>query len=181
MSAAQTVLSKARQLKTMLTKTLELGVTVAVGVLVVNVVCGILTRYLFGEQAKWTGELACFMLIWISLLGGALAFGTKGHLGVDYFVGLLHPSARKLMGIVTHLLVLFFAVSIFIYGGLHVVRETLSLGQVTPALGWQMGYVYLALPIAGCFMVLYTLEHLLEDIQTPADQLHEDQAAGDLD
>ena len=36
-----------------------------------------------------------------------------------------------------------------------------------------MGYVYLALPISGFFMLLFTLENLYETMVTPADQLHE--------
>ncbi len=117
----------------------------------------------------------------MSLLGGALAFGTKGHLGVDYFVGKLHPDARKLMAVIAHGIVLFFAGAIFLYGGGRVVIDALAVEQMTPALGWKMGYVYLALPVSGIFMVLFTLENLLETIATPAANLHEADAAREID
>ena len=43
----------------------------AVAALVADVVWGVFTRYVIGEQAKWSEELARFLLIWVSLLGGA--------------------------------------------------------------------------------------------------------------
>ncbi|MEN8254843.1 MAG: TRAP transporter small permease [Verrucomicrobiota bacterium] len=156
-----------------MTAALNLVLIVAVALLVADVVWGVFTRYAMGGQAKWTEELARFLLVWISLLGGAVAFGTKGHLGVDYFVGKLHPDARKLMAVAVHLVVLFFAVTIFVYGGSRLVADALAMEQMTPALGWKMGHVYLALPIAGIFMLLFTLENLVETLATPAADLHE--------
>ncbi len=167
--------------KKWMTTALNWGLIIAVFLLVIDVVWGVFTRYVMGEQAKWTEELARFLLIWVSLLGGAVAFGTKGHLGVDYFVGKFDPSARKLMAIIVHLIVLFFAGSIFVYGGWRVVSDTLAMGQTTSALPLKMGYIYLALPIAGVFMVIYTIENLVESLVTPADQLHEADAAKEVD
>lgn len=169
------------RIKKGLVRVLEFGLIFAVALLVFDVVWGVFTRYVMGEQANWTEELARFLLVWVSLLGGALAFGTKGHLGVDYFVGKLHPDARKLMAVMSHGMVLFFAAAIFLYGGGRVVLDALTMEQMTPALGWKMGHVYLVLPIAGIFMVLFTLENLLETIMTPAANLHEADAAGEVD
>lgn len=165
-------------LKKCMNKTLEVALILAVGLLVVDVVWGVFTRYAMGQQANWTEELARFLLVWVSLLGGAVAFGTKGHLGVDYFVGKFHPDARKAVAVLGHLVVLFFAGAIFLYGGFQVVRDALAMEQMTPALGWKMGYVYLALPIAGVFMVLYSIENLVETLATPAAELDEPESPG---
>ena len=89
----------------------------------------------------------------------------KAHLGVDYFVNRLHPDARKLTAVAAHVVVLFFAGAILLLGGTRVVSDSLALEQTTPALGWKMGYVYLALPISGFFVVLYTVENLLETVR----------------
>lgn len=150
------------KLKAWMTKALNGVLIAAVALLVVDVCWGVFTRYVMGEQAGWTEELARFLLIWVSLLGGAVAFGIQGHLGVDYFVGKFHPEAQKLMAAAANLVVLFFAGAIFVYGGLRVVSDTLTIGQLTPALQWKMGYIYLALPISGIFMVIYTVENLVE-------------------
>ena len=92
-----------------LCRILEVVLIVAVFVLVIDVLWGVFTRYVMGEQADWTGELARFLLIWVSLLGGAVAFGEKAHLGVDYFVGLFDSSAQKFLAVFAQLVVLFFA------------------------------------------------------------------------
>ena len=154
-----------RVLKDGLTRGLELLIIATMALLVVDVVWGVFTRYALGEQAKWSEELARFLLVWVALLGGALAFRTKAHLGVDYFVNLLHPDARRLTAVVADLVVLFFAGAVLLLGGASVVREALALEQTTPALGWKMGYVYLALPISGFFVVLYTVDNLMETLR----------------
>lgn len=156
------------QLKKWMIAALNAGLIISVALLVLDVVWGVFTRYVMGEQASWTEELARFLLVWVSLLGGAVAFGTKGHLGVDYFVGLLHPDSRKQMAIFSHAVVLFFAVAVFLLGGGRVVADALAVEQTTPALGWKMGHVYLALPIAGIFIVIFTIENLIETIVKPA-------------
>jgi len=153
--------------KKWMTATLNTALIVAVALLVFDVVWGVFTRYVMGEQAKWTEELARFLLVWVALLGGAVAFGTKGHLGVDFFVGKFHPDVQKLMALVSQLVVLFFAASVFVYGGGRVVADALAMEQMTPALGWKMGHVYLALPITGIFMVIYTIENLIEILAAP--------------
>ncbi|MCM2374257.1 TRAP transporter small permease [Aporhodopirellula aestuarii] len=136
----------------------------AMTLLVFDVVWGVLTRYVGGEQASWTEELARFLLIWVALLGGAVAFETKSHLGVDYFVAKFEESVRKSVKLFSHVVVLFFAVSIFIIGGGRVVYDALALDQTTPALGWKMGHIYLAIPIAGFFMTLFTVSNLMETL-----------------
>jgi TRAP-type C4-dicarboxylate transport system permease small subunit len=160
---------------------LNWALIIAVSLLVFDVVWGVFSRYVMGEQTKWTEELARFLLIWVSLLGGAVAFGARGHLGVDFFVGKFHPQTQKLMAIFVHLVVLFFAGSIFLYGGSHIVSDAFAMEQMTPALGWKMGYIYLALPIAGIFMILFTVENLFETLGKPASSLHEAEAVGEVD
>jgi TRAP-type C4-dicarboxylate transport system permease small subunit len=167
------MLEKILKFKKGMTAGLECVLIMAVGLLVVDVVWGVFTRYVMGEQAKWTEELARFLLVWVTLLGGAVAFGTKGHLGVDFFVSKFHPDARKTMAIVAHLVVLFFAGAIFIYGGARMVSDALAMEQMTPALGWKMGHIYLALPISGIFMILYTAENLMKTLATPVNALCE--------
>ena len=145
-----------------LTTGLQWLLIAAMALLVADVVWGVLTRYVGGEQASWTEELARFLLIWVSLLGGAAAFEQKSHLGVDYFVTKFDDSIRDNLKMFSYAIVLFFAISIFVVGGSQVVYNALVLDQTTPALGWKMGLVYLVIPISGVFMVLFTIVNLME-------------------
>ncbi len=165
---------------------LEFALILAVLVLVLDVLWGVLTRssgtfvawlsaqgieawsFLPRGQDKYSEEIARFLLVWVALLGGAVAFGEKAHLGVDYFVGKFDPRARKFIAVFGYLVVLFFAVSIFIIGGLDITINNME--QIAPALGpaigLKMGHVYMALPIAGVFMILFTIEQILETLFT---------------
>jgi len=165
-----------------LCRLLEAALILAVLVLVLDVLWGVLTRwsgtfvawlsergveawnFLPRGQNELSEEIARFLLIWISLLGGAVAFGEKAHLGVDYFVGKFDLGAQKLIAIIGQIIILIFAVSIFIVGGSNIVINNMQ--QTAPALGpqigLQMGHVYLALPIAGAFMIIFTVERILE-------------------
>lgn len=130
--------------------------------LTLDVLWGVVSRYVLGQQSRWTEELAIYLLVWVSLLGAALMYRDRGHLGVDYFVAKLHPDARRIAAVVAELAVIAFAGFIFVYGGGVLVWKTLQTGQLTPAMGWRMGYLYSIVPLSGLFMVAFAIEHLLE-------------------
>jgi TRAP-type C4-dicarboxylate transport system permease small subunit len=163
-------------------KLLEWLLILAMGLLVLDVLWGVISRAL-GElkawsetsaglvipflpdgQSSWTEELARFLLIWTSMLGAALAFERRAHLGVDYLVGKFHPDAQKSIQLISHLLVLTFAGLVLLKGGWMLVETTLSSGQVTPALGLKKWVVYAVVPVSGVFVILFTIQNLLRDL-----------------
>lgn len=176
------MLSILLRLKNGLAKALEFAVVLAVGLLVLDVLWQVVTRFAskipgivplpgavasFLQSVKpssWTEELATMLLIWVSLLGASVAFSEKGHLGVDYFVSKLPEKAKSAVEIIVYLLVAFFAAMLLIYGGWKLVALTLSTNQRSPALDVNMGHVYLALPISGLFIVLFSLEMIVEKL-----------------
>ncbi len=159
--------------KQQLTWLLEHSVVLLVAALVLDVLWGVCTRFILGAPSRWTEEVATFLLIWVALLGAAVAFSRGEHLGLDYFVKKLHPEAQLLLAVVVQGLIIAFASSAMVFGGYVLVSETLQVGQVTPALGIKMGYVYLAVPVSGVFIILFCLERTLELLTTRADDLHD--------
>jgi len=143
-------------------KALEILLIVGMGILVVDVLWGVFSRYALGEQTRWTEELAVYLLVWISLLGAALTFREKGHLGVDYFMGKLEPSARRLSAMLVEVIVFAFSAFALVFGGWNLVVKTLASGQVLPALNLSMGYVYSVVPLSGVFFCLFAVEHLVD-------------------
>jgi TRAP-type C4-dicarboxylate transport system permease small subunit len=129
--------------------------------LVVDVLWGVISRYVPGiVPSDWTEELAVYLLAWVSLLGSALTYRDRGHLGVDYLVNKFDPASQRLAGIVVELCVIVFAVTVLCWGGYLLVSEALASGQLTPVLQWKMGYVYSAVPVSGGFFVAFAIEHL---------------------
>ncbi len=151
-----------RSIKKILDHSLELLVIVVVSVLVVDVLWQVFTRFILKNPSTWTEELAVFMLIWVSLLGAAVALGRGSHLGIDYFVGKLSPRKRLYTEIFAFLCVSAFSLTVMVIGGIELVSNTLKLEQVSPALGVRIGYVYLAVPMSGFFLVLYSVIGLVE-------------------
>lgn len=151
-----------KSIKKVLDRSLELLVIAVMVVLVVDVLWQVFTRFILKDPSTWSEELAVFMLIWVSLLGAAVALNRGAHLGIDYFVGKLPPRKRLYTEIFAFLCVALFSFTVMILGGIELVRSTLRLGQQSPALGIQVGYVYLAIPISGFFLVLYSVIGLVE-------------------
>ena len=151
-------------------RSLEVLVMAMVASLTLTVLWGVFTRFCLGKQAAFTDELARILLVWVSLVGAALAFGEKAHLGVDFFVVKLHPQARKTLSMLVQLIVMALAVVVFIAGGWGLAMG--QMGQQLPTLPWlSRGQVYLAIPLGGLFMLLFAIENLIEIAKTPADRL----------
>ena len=154
-----------KSIKNVLDRLLEGLVMIVVAVLVVDVLWQVFTRFVLNKPSTWTEELAVFMLIWVSLLGAAVALGRGAHLGIDYFVGKLPARARLGTEVFVFFCVSAFSLLVMLIGGIDLVRSTLELGQESSALRVKVGYVYLAIPISGFFLTLYAVIGLVERLQ----------------
>jgi TRAP-type C4-dicarboxylate transport system permease small subunit len=142
---------------------LELATITLFTALVLDVLWGVISRYWPGiPPSDWTEELGIYLLVWVSLLGSALTYRERGHLGVDFIVSHFDPAARRLSAIFVELCVIAFAGFALCYGGYLLVTETLGSGQLTPVLQWRTGYLYLVVPVSGVFFVGFAVEHLVE-------------------
>lgn len=143
------------QLRKILDKFLEILLMISVAVLVIDVLWQVFTRFVIGNPSSWTEELATFLLIWVSLLGAAVALGRGAHLGIDYFTHKLPEHNRIQTELFVFAVVSIFSFLVMVVGGISLVRQTLALEQISVALHIPMGYVYLAIPISGAFLSLY--------------------------
>ncbi len=144
-------------------RVLQLITIVLLAALVVDVLWGVVSRYWPGiVPSDWTEELGIYLLAWVSLLGSALTYRDRGHLGLDYFITHFDPAAQRLTAVLIELCVLVFAGYGLCYGGYRLVADTLASGQLTPVLQWKIGYLYLSVPISGVFFVGFAIEHLVE-------------------
>jgi len=151
-----------RKIKKALDKSLETLIMALVAILTLDVLWQVFTRFILKDPSTWTEELAVFMLIWVALLGSSVALGRGAHLGVDYFVLKLPEKLRIKCEVIVFLLIAAFSLCVFVLGGTNLVISILKLGQVSPSLHIEVGYVYLAIPISGFFMTLYSLIAMTE-------------------
>lgn len=144
-------------------RSLEITTVVLFVALFVDVMWGVISRYWPGiPPSDWSEELGIHLLVWVSLLGSALTYRERGHLGVDFVVAHFDPGARRVAAVFVELCVISFAGFVLCYGGYLLVSETLRSGQLTPVLQWKAGYLYLVVPLSGLYFVAFAIEHLVE-------------------
>ncbi len=143
-----------------LNKILEWAVVVLLSVMLLSVLWGVLTRYIFADQSAWTDELARFMLIWVSILGAAYISGKNAHITIDLLPDSISRKKKLKLEVVTSAIISIFVFVVFLVGGLRYIYISFKLGQTSAALEIPMGYVYLILPISG-FIIIYFKIHAI--------------------
>ena len=136
-------------------------VTIFMGVLVLNVLWQVASRFILGNPSSFTDELAGFLLIWVGLLGAAYATGQKQHLAIDLLSAKLSEKGKKLQTLIINLLIALFALVVLVIGGGNLVFITFYLGQISSALQIPVGYVYVVLPLSGLFMIYYAVVDMI--------------------
>ena len=158
-------MSVVSMLRRILDRCLEALVVVMMAALVLDVSWQVFTRFVLKDPSTWTDELATFLLVWVSLLGAAVALRRGAHLGMDYFVERLTPRRRAFAVPLAHLFTGAFSLLVMTIGGTTLVVRKMYLQETSPALGLNLGYVYLALPISGIFLTLYSFDLLAAGIR----------------
>ena len=139
-------------------------------VLIVDVVLGVGSRYILGNQIRWTEELATFLLVWLVFCGAAIAYRDNAHLGINLLMEKLHPSTKKVMKLIALLIVLAFTASVMVVGGVQLTLERLHFGQMMSTIGIQKAWLYLSVPFSGFFIVLFNLEMVIETLKWKTDE-----------
>lgn len=130
------------------------------GIMTVDVIWGVITRYLIGSQASWTEELARFLLIWIGILGAAYASGKKMHLAIDLLKPSLEEKNQKRLANFINIMIIAFVFAIMIIGGIRLIYITNTLGQLSPALRVPMAVIYGIVPVSGILIIYYKVSEI---------------------
>jgi TRAP-type C4-dicarboxylate transport system permease small subunit len=130
--------------------------------MVINVLWQVFTRFILRNPSSFTEEAARYMMIWVGLLGSAYAAGRKSHLALDLITAHLHGGRKRASEIFIHAVVLLFAAGVMVGGGGRLVWIQLTLGQQSAAMQVKLGYIYLAVPLAGAFIAFYSVMALID-------------------
>jgi TRAP-type C4-dicarboxylate transport system permease small subunit len=115
-------------------------------------------RYALNEPLAWTEEVARHLMIWAGLLGAAVAYRHKGHLGMDILVmHLSRPWRRGVEMIVQALAIGFFG--ILVIHGIPLVERTMR--QFSSAIRIPMGYIYASIPVGSALILLFAMEGIV--------------------
>ncbi|HWV56300.1 MAG TPA: TRAP transporter small permease [Longimicrobiales bacterium] len=131
------------------------------GLLVLDVLWQVFTRFVLSNPSQFTDEAARYLLIWVGMLGAAYGFGQRMHLAIDLLPERLAGRARHILGLGIETVVLTFAVAVLIVGGARLVSLTLVLRQTSAAMEIPLAVVYSVLPLSGILISFYTIYAML--------------------
>ena len=155
-----------RQFHNVMVKALSFLLEASMALLVLDVLLGVLSRDILGDQVSWTEELACLLLVWSSFFGIALAFNSRAHLGIDLIVNMMGDAPRKTAATLAHLVTLTFTVVAFLYGGCFLLHKAMFVTRnVMPALQIPDAVMYLPIPICGIFILYFEICNFAADLR----------------
>lgn len=132
---------------------LEGLVVIALMVMTVVTFLQVLFRFVFELPSSWTGEVVTFSFIYVVFLGAALAVKHNAHIVVDIVDDLPSP-IKKVIDMISHILVLIFLIVFTYYGWQHTLN---SMSTLTPALEISKGYFYVVAPFSGMLMIYFLI------------------------
>ena len=129
--------------------------TVTLALMSAIIVAQVFFRNVLNNSLSWSEELARYLFIWTIYIG--ISYGVKmdKHVAVDAVYSYMPKGVKKYYAMIAYALFLLFAVAI-VYYGVTVVGMQISSGQVSPAMGLPMQYVYVA-PVVGMVLTVIRL------------------------
>lgn len=114
-----------------------------------------------GTSISWATEFACYIFVWTTMLGCAVASKHMLHIGVNAIIDLFHGTAKKIILTFSHTLLLI-ALIIFVASSWQYTAAQIS--HMGTSLKFSMSWFYVSLPICGILMIYHTFVQLLEII-----------------
>jgi TRAP-type C4-dicarboxylate transport system permease small subunit len=149
-------------LKRILSNAVEWVCMVLMVVLSVDLFLGVFSRYVLAMTFTWYDEIARGCFVWLTLLGAAVGVKRHAHFRLHLVVDRLPQRLQKAVPVLLPLVIMAFA-AVLIQQGL----VFLELGRIqqTPVMGLPKTWIYVAVPISGALMILYSLAPLWRTIR----------------
>ncbi len=151
------------ELKNKIDLILGKALVLIMGLMVVNVLWQVFTRFIIGDPSSFTDELARFLMIWLGVLGAAFVSGKNLHVAIDIIPSRSSSARRRRMNITVDILIILFALAAFVIGGSRLVYISYVLGQQSPALQFPMALIYSVIPLSGLLIVFFKTHKLMNE------------------
>ncbi len=140
-----------------------LGYTLALimGLMVLNVLWQVFTRFVLGSPSSFTDELARYLMIWVGVLGAAYISGRRMHVAIDLLPTKLNKDGQVKLKVFVNILIILFCLAALVIGGLRLVYITYTLKQYSPALQIPLALVYFVIPISGILIIYYKISDII--------------------
>ncbi len=125
-------------------------------VIVVLLLVGVISRYVFSAPITWIDEIISIAFLWVAMLGSVLAIDRNEHLRLNLFVELLSPALSRFVQTFALLVVASFLLFLLHPAWEYVQSEWMIR---TPALDLPNGFRVSAIGIGMLLMLLLTLRY----------------------
>ncbi|MCZ0874817.1 TRAP transporter small permease [Peribacillus frigoritolerans] len=122
-----------------LENSLNIIMAAALAIMVVLVFGNVVLRYFFNSGITWSEEMSRYLFIWLTFLGAIGAFKNKEHLGVDMVIKRLPNKMKKVVLVISDLMMLF--VLLLILDGSWKMTM-INIDSAAPATGMPLAFVY---------------------------------------
>jgi len=148
-----------QRVEAILAGALRLVAVTLLAAIVAIVTWQVATRYLPGLSVpRWTEEVSLILMVWLSLLGSALAVRRAEHLAMDLVVRQFSEAGQRWAYRLVWLLVAGFGIYLVIYGAELAAR---TMTQTFSATKLPIGLMYWSIPVGGAFMAFYGFANLV--------------------
>ena len=96
----------------------------------------------------------------MALLSTALVFGKRDHMRMGFLADKVTGQKKKVLEIGIELLIILFALIVMVYGGISIMKLTMT--QITASLGVSMGLIYTIIPLSGILIVIYGIMNIID-------------------
>ncbi|MFV0393131.1 MAG: TRAP transporter small permease, partial [Coprobacillaceae bacterium] len=128
------------------------------GLMVVEALWQVITRYVFNSPSVWTDEMLRFQLIWLTMIGAPTAHGLNRVMAVTILTDRFSELKKNTNKIVVETIILIFSIFILIIGGFGVALNAST--QVSATLGINMFFIYVSVPVSGLLFSYYVICNL---------------------
>lgn len=134
------------------------------GLLAMTAIIGwqVFARYALNDSPAWAEQSALFLMVWFISLAAAAGVREGTHIRMEVTEGAVAPRFRPAVRIACHLVVAAIGIGMAIWGA-DLVAQTWEFG--IPTLAVPRGAAYLPIPVAGALSALFSLEHILAELQ----------------
>ena len=122
---------------------------VFMALMVADVLLGVFNRFLFKLSISWTEELARFLMIWVSMLGAAIALKKGAHVSITFCVNRF-GGFRHILVWINFLILAVFLLFVCLFGFKLCFSQA---AQLSPVLRLSMRWPLSAIP-TGCLIMM---------------------------
>lgn len=135
--------------------------TLSVAAFVVIISLQVVCRNFLKIPMVWANDISVVCFVWAVFLGSTIAVRHRAH----YVLAFLPDRFEKsncLLDIISNIAGIIFFYVLIRYGSVYTI---MGMKRLSTAINIPQAYFFMCIPLSGCFMMWYTLIHMVNDVR----------------